>query len=74
MLSLPGDLLFVSEFIDFVISSKDISTSQRLKCSLDMLGVLLLSIFILIKMVLDLLKWLKETSFYERKKEIITKT
>ena len=74
MLSLPGDLLFVSEFIDFVISSKDISASQRLKCSLDMLGVLLLSIFILIKMVLDLLKWLKETSFYERKKEIITKT
>ena len=25
-------------------------------------------------MVLDLLKWLKETSFYEKKKEIIKKT
>ena len=33
--SLPGDLLCVSEFIDFMILSKDISASQRLKCSLD---------------------------------------
>ena len=29
--SLPGSLLFVSEFIDFMISSRDISASQRLK-------------------------------------------
>ena len=35
--------LFVSEFIEFLISSKDISVSQRLKCSLDIffpLGIL----------------------------------
>ena len=41
--SLAEDLLFVSEFIDFMISSKDISASQRLKCSLDiffLLGIL----------------------------------
>ena len=41
--SLPGGLLFVSEFIDFTISSKDIKASQRLKCSLDifvLLGIL----------------------------------
>ena len=38
--SLPGDFLFVSEFIDFMISSKDISLSQRLKCSLDILFLL----------------------------------
>ena len=41
--SLPGSLLFVSEFIDFMISSRDISASQRLKCSLDIffpLGIL----------------------------------
>ena len=33
----------VSEFIDFIISSKDISASQRLKCSLDiffLIGIL----------------------------------
>ena len=35
MPSLPEGLLFVSKFIDFMISSKDISASQRLKCSLD---------------------------------------
>ena len=28
--SLPGDLLFVSEFIDFIILSKDISALKRL--------------------------------------------
>ena len=33
--SLPGGLLFVSEFIDFVISA-----SQRLKCSLDIFFLL----------------------------------
>ena len=41
---LPPDLLFVSEFIDFMILSKDISASQRLKCLLDiffLLGILL---------------------------------
>ena len=32
---LPGGLLCVSEFIDFMILSKDILASQRLKCSLD---------------------------------------
>ena len=30
--------------------------------------------FLVIKMVLGLLKWFKETSLYERKKEIIIKT
>ena len=42
--SLLRDLLFVSEFTDFMISSKDISTSLRSKCSLDiffMLGIFL---------------------------------
>ena len=41
--SLHGGLLFVSEFIDFMIVSKDISASQGLKCSLDiffLLGIL----------------------------------
>ena len=38
--SLPGGLLFVSEFVDFMISSKDISASQRLKCSLDIFFLL----------------------------------
>ena len=41
--TLPGGLLFVSEFIDLMISSKDISASQRLKCSLDfffLIGIL----------------------------------
>ena len=33
--SLPGGLLFVSEFIGFMIASKDILASQRLKCSFD---------------------------------------
>ena len=33
--SLPGDLLFVWEFIDFMILSKDVSASQTLKSSLD---------------------------------------
>ena len=44
--ALPGDLLLVWEFIDFMISSKDVyvSSSQRLKSSLDiffLLGILL---------------------------------
>ena len=38
--SVPGGLLFVSEFIDFMISSKDISDSQRLKCLLDIFFLL----------------------------------
>ena len=41
--SLSVGLLLVSEFIDFMISSKDISASQRLKYSLDiffLLGIL----------------------------------
>ena len=38
--SITGDLLFVSEFIDFIISSKDISASKRLKCSLDIFVLL----------------------------------
>ena len=33
--SLPGDLSFVWEFINFMILSKGISSSQRLKSSLD---------------------------------------
>ena len=37
---LPADLLFVLEFIGFVISYKDISASQRFKCSLDSLYLL----------------------------------
>ena len=44
MPSLPEGLLFVSKFIDFMISSKDISASQRLEGSLDfffLLGILL---------------------------------
>ena len=32
------------------------------------------SFYLVIKIVLDLLKWLKETSFYEKKKELIIKT
>ena len=35
-----GDLLFVSETVDFMFSSKDISASQRLKCSLDIFFLL----------------------------------
>ena len=41
--SLSVGLLLVSEFIDFMISSKDISASQRLKYSLGiffLLGIL----------------------------------
>ena len=41
--SLSVGLLLVSEFIDFMISSEDISASQRLKYSLDiffLLGIL----------------------------------
>ena len=41
---LPADLLFVLEFIGFVISYKDISTSQRFKCSLDSLFLLVNSV------------------------------
>ena len=40
---LPGDLLFISELVDFM-TSKDISASERLKCSLDIFflsGILL---------------------------------
>ena len=33
-------MLFVSEFTDFMISSKDISAPQRLKCSLDIFFLL----------------------------------
>ena len=40
--SLPVGLLFVSEFVDFMISSKDISVTQRLKCSLDILFLLVI--------------------------------
>ena len=42
MPSLPGDLLLVGEFIDFMISSKNVyvSSSQRLKCSLDIFFLL----------------------------------
>ena len=35
-----GNLLFVSEFLDYMISSKDISASQRLKCLWDILFLL----------------------------------
>ena len=41
---MPGDLLFVWEFIDFMISSKDVYASQNLKSPLDifvLLGILL---------------------------------
>ena len=44
MPSLPGDLLLVSEFIDFMISAKDVSSSEMLKSLLDiffLLGILL---------------------------------
>ena len=37
-------LLFVSEFIDFMISSEDVSASQRLKCSLDIFFLLGISL------------------------------
>ena len=37
--SLPRDLLFACEFIDFMIKSKYIFASQRLRCSLDILSV-----------------------------------
>ena len=37
-------LLFVSEFIDFMISSEDVSASQRLKCSLDIFFLLVISL------------------------------
>ena len=41
---MPGDLLFVWELIDFMISSKDVYASQNLKSPLDifvLLGILL---------------------------------
>ena len=38
--SLSVGLLLVSEFIDFMISSEDISASQRLKYSLDIFFLL----------------------------------